>query len=381
MTAESPQLSRVRNARAGLLLTHPFFGVLALKMNITESDAIPTAGVSTRDLIFNPAFVDTLSNAELKGLIAHEVMHLALGHHAREGGRNHERWNRACDEALNPTLIDDGFTFPQGALLDPAYKGMSAETIYEKLRDKPNSGGRGKPGAGQSGGEPGQGWGDFESPGPDGSAENAESLREWAENAADATRAAQSAGKLPSAIKRAVEAALAPKADWKTLLRRFMTDQVRVTPTWSKPNKRFYPGLYLPGKVKDGMGAVALMIDTSGSIDARTLGVFEAECNSLIAECEPAAVHVIYCDAAVNRVDTFDAGEPVKLQPCGGGGTDFRPAFERVTREGWPVACAVYLTDLCGTFPDKAPEYPVLWAAYGAGDAVAPMGETVRIDG
>lgn len=385
--SESTQLQRVRQARAGLLLTHPFFGVLSLKLDIVETDAIPTAGVNTRELVFNPAFVDGLSQGELKGLIAHEVMHLALGHHARVGGRNADLWNISCDLALNPVLLEDGFTLPPGGLVDPKFNGMSAEQIYEKLREtmqQMQAAGAGKPGKGKPSGsgvpDP-QGWGEFEEPGPDGSAEANESAREWAQNAAEAARAAQSAGKLPAHIKREISAALAPRADWKALTRRWAQDQVRTTSTWSRPNKRFYPGLYLPGKVKDGMGPVALLIDTSGSIGAHTLGVFESGCNDILGELAPACVYVIYCDAEVNRVDVFENGEPITLHAVGGGGTDFRPPFEHIAREGWGLAGAIYLTDLCGTFPERAPEYPVLWASYGAGGAVAPLGETVAIDG
>lgn len=390
MTTESPQLQRVREARSGLLRTHPFFGMLSLKLDIEETRLIQTAGVNHKQMVFNPDFVDSMSNAELKGLIAHEVMHLALCHPMRQNKRDKQIWNLACDFAIDPQLKADGFSLPKGEHIHPDFANMNAEQIYEKLMNgatKVKVRAPGQPGGGQgdddgAGGEgDGEEWGQFEQPGPEGSSENEAAAREWQENAAAALRAAQSAGKVPEQLKREIEAALKPRADWKSILRRFMTDQVKVTSTWSKPNKRFYPGAYLPGKTKTGMGAVCLMIDTSGSIDAHTLAVFEAETNAIIQDCEPAKVYVIYCDAAVNHVDEFDDGEPVKLNPHGGGGTDFRPPFQRVEREGWELACAVYLTDLMGPFPDKPPGFPALWASYGAGGAVAPWGETVAIDG
>lgn len=374
---ESAQIARVRDARAALLLTHPFFGVLALKMELNETRDIPTAGVDTKKLHFNPDFIDTLTQGELKAVMAHEVLHLALGHHARQGTRAHGRWNKACDYALNPTLVDDGFILPKDALLDAAYKGMSAEAIYERLAEDEQQNGGGGAGAGKP--EAGQAWGDFTAPGPEGSAECNESLREWQENAAEAAKAAKAAGKLPGHIAREIEAALAPRANWKSLFKRFMTDQVKPRSTWSRPNKRF-PGIYLPGTMREGLGCVVFMIDTSGSIDARTLGVFESTANDIIREVEPAAVHVIYADADVHRVDSYEAGEDVKFTACGGGGTDFRPAFERIRAEGWTPAAAVYLTDLYGAFPDAAPEYPVLWLNYGAKDNAAPWGETVALD-
>ena len=43
------------------------------------------------------------------------------------------RWNIACDYAINPLLVEAGFELPEGALLDPAYAGLSAEDIYARL--------------------------------------------------------------------------------------------------------------------------------------------------------------------------------------------------------------------------------------------------------
>lgn len=373
-------LRKLSEARASLLQTHPFFGVLALKLKIriaetpAELAAIRgTAGVCTEYMMFSPAFVETLVQGELKGLMAHEVMHLAMGHQARLGSRDPAKWNEACDHAVNHVLLEDNFMLPAGGCYDPKFKGMAAETIYPLLPDRPRKGGGGT--------GDGQDWGTFEQAGAEGSAEQQASLREWQQNAMQAAKAAQSAGKLPAHIKREIDAAVAPRQDWRSLFKRFFTAQIKQRQTWAKPNKRFYPGVYLPGTIREGLGVVVFIIDTSGSIGADTLGAFQAVANDIIGECEPAEVHVVYADAAVNRVDSYESGEEIALKPEGGGGTDFRPAFKRIERDGFEPVCACYLTDLMGTFPDTAPGYPVLWLSYGAMGAAAPWGETVRIDG
>jgi predicted metal-dependent peptidase len=61
----------------------------------------------------------------------------------------------------------------------------------------------------------------------------------------------------------------------------------------------------------------------------------------------------------------------------GGGGTDFRPVFDRIAEEPEPPNALVYLTDLYGSFPDQAPAYPVIWAANN--DQTGPFGETVHL--
>ena len=52
---------------------------------------------------------------------------------------------------------------------------------------------------------------------------------------------------------------------------------------------------------------------------------------------------------------------PIHLEPRGGGGTSFIPAFEHWDAEGDDPACAIYLTDGYGDAPEVAPDYPVLW--------------------
>jgi predicted metal-dependent peptidase len=367
---ESPAMSAVRDARGGLLMTHPFFGVLSLKMELVETPMIPTAGVNTKQLLFNPAFVLSLSKAELKALIAHEVLHMALCHHARQGNREHDRWNLAGDAVINHSLLEDGFTLPKGGFVNKKYDSTwSAEAVYNDLPDDIS----------QAWADAMNSTGDFTEAGPEGSAESGDAEREWMQNVQDAVRVAQSAGKMPAGLKRIVQEAAAPKADWRALLRRFITDQIHPRQSWMRRNKRF-ADIYLPGNVKEGMGAVVVGVDTSGSITDQVLSRFAAEIRAIMEDCEPARVHVIYCDAAVGRVDTFEHGEELVMEPVGGGGTDFRPVFAEVERQEFKPVCGIYLTDMMGSFPDSEPPYPFLWATYGAGGATGPFGETVVIE-
>ena len=71
-------------------------------------------------------------------------------------------------------------------------------------------------------------------------------------------------------------------------------------------------------------------------------------------------VHVIYCDADISSVEVFERAEPIKLHPQGGGGTDFRPPFEHVEREGLTPACFIYLTD-DASYPKQPADFPTLW--------------------
>lgn len=125
---------RIIRARSALILSQPFFGSLALRLELAERpDVTDTMAVDGRRLFFNAAFVLSLSEPELIGTIAHEVMHCALRHFARRGGRDLEEWNTATDYAINPILRDAGFVLPAGVLNDPKLANLSAEEIHAHL--------------------------------------------------------------------------------------------------------------------------------------------------------------------------------------------------------------------------------------------------------
>jgi len=85
-------MERIQRARTVLILQkqHCFFGMLALKLKLEENDNFQTAATDGEHMFFNERFIETLSDAQIKGLVAHEVMHNALGHTWRIGDRGHE---------------------------------------------------------------------------------------------------------------------------------------------------------------------------------------------------------------------------------------------------------------------------------------------------
>jgi predicted metal-dependent peptidase len=107
----------------------------------------------------------------------------------------------------------------------------------------------------------------------------------------------------------------------------------------------------------------------------RQLRLFEAEARSILEGQRPERVYVFYFDAAVHKVDTYEAGQQIDLGPVGGGGTEFGPCFEWLDERGIRPQALVFLTDLYGSFPPFAPAYPVLWASTGS--LRAPFGEVI----
>jgi predicted metal-dependent peptidase len=340
---------RIQKARTTLLLDHPFFGTLLFRLGAQARSSIATMATDGVSLYFNPQFVETLSAAEIAGTLAHEVMHPALQHHTRRGGRNPRRWNMACDYAINPMLLDAGLTLPKDVLLDNRFCGMSAERIYNLLEgqeqnqtsssdsdsesqdDSADSGG-GSNSSESSGREedidetrapqtPGGIGQVLDAPEPENRERDtvAEQTRDWQIAVEQAENVAKLAGKLPAGVTRSLEAAQAAGVDWRELLRRTWSETIPADYSWSRPNRRHvWNGLYLPGVVCEGVGEIGIAVDCSGSINARQLGLFEAEVRSILAGQQPRLIHVLYFDNEVQKYETYQAGLPIKLTPVGG---------------------------------------------------------------
>jgi predicted metal-dependent peptidase len=385
MRNETPASIRIQKARTTLLLDHPFFGSLLFRLKGREQRSISTMATDGVSLYYNPAFVDTLNAATLAGVLAHEVMHPALQHHLRRSGRLLGRWNEACDYAINPLLLDAGLSLPDGVLVDQRFRGMSAEQIYN-LREaemQPQTGGQNNEsecagtGAGEAhnqqscSDEPSApvtecGIGQvLDAPLPSEETPSIdEQAREWSIAVNQAVTLSKQAGKAPAGLARTLEGAAEASVDWRELLRRMWSDTIPADSSWMRPNRRhIWNGLYLPGVVREGVGEIAIAVDCSGSINGRLLRLFEAEVCSILEGQRPQCVHVLYFDTEVHKVDTFQAGESVHLNPVGGGGTDFTPCFEWLEEHGIQPQALVFLTDLCGSFPENEPAYPVIWAS------------------
>jgi predicted metal-dependent peptidase len=397
MRHETPAAERIRKARTALLLDHPFFGSLLFRLKSEEDRAIPTMATNGVVLRYNPVFVDTLNAATLAGVLAHEVMHPALQHHTRRAKRDPRRWNEACDYAINPLLLDAGLSLPDDVLVDLRFRGMSAEQIYnlreaeaqpqsdEQSESEQNTGsesndsadgekGGGTPSVPESQGGIGQ---VIDAPeAGDDAPSTEEQQRDWEIAVNQAATVAQQAGKVPAGLKRTLEGAAEAQVDWRELLRRLWSDTIPADSSWMRPNRRhIWSGLYLPGVVREGAGEIAIAVDCSGSVNARQLRLFEAEIRSILEGQRPERVHVLYFDAEVHKVDTYAAGEMLHLDPVGGGGTEFGPCFDWLNEHGIHPQTMVFLTDLYGSFPESAPDYPVLWASTGGHQA--PFGSVI----
>lgn len=422
---------RITKARSSLVISQPFFGTLALHLKVQEDETIETMATDGVNLIYAPAFLDTITHEELKGVIVHEVLHCAYRHPTRRKNREMQLWNEACDYVINMDVLAAGFQLPADRLLDIQYKGMSAEEIYARLhkagqQQQPGQAGGSSPQNGQGQGpSKGQGaglspqpgtapakgptnpagqgptmpakapsnganpptWGKVLDPAPSHKQADIQAIdNDWKVRVTQALSiAGKQAGKFGGTLERLFNNVKKPTINWRDELRRFIDDKVHTDFTWTNPNKRYLnSGFVMPGIQKDSIAKLGIAIDTSGSINQNTLNKFRAEIQDVLDNGAVQEVMVLYCDDKVQGpIQSFAAGDIVDMRAQGGGGTMFSPAIQWFIDNEPDVGALIYFTDLqCDDFGSEPP-FSVMWAAYGyesfLDKKTVPFGEIIKL--
>jgi len=377
---------RILRARMQLMLLHPYLAAALARLPVVNATSLGWCETMVTDgyyIYVSPSFCETLTEDEISGVFAHEVMHCVLGHLDRRGGRDRLLWNIAIDYATNLLLTDFGFKLPASGLLDRRYKGQTAEEIYDGLIKDPHVS-RLCNGFDQHI-EPGDAEGQTLRGEDYPSTDERRRLRAVILREMQKEWSRRGRGTIPGELQREIERASRAQLSWQQLLARFMSGLRRSDYRLCPFNKKhLWRGVYLPSLGIPGPDHLVLAVDTSGSVSPAELGQFVAELDRLRAMTE-CRLSLLHCDAAIQRVDEIGAGETTILPSrklCGGGGTDFRPVFDWVAKREMPRPDAVvYCTDGLGEFPPQAPPDPVVWIVTAQGLPQFPFGTVIRLRG
>jgi predicted metal-dependent peptidase len=359
-----------------MLLKQPFFGTLLMTSPLVETHTVPTAATDMRSIFYNPDFFAKLTDDEVIFVLAHEVLHIAFKHGLRMQTRDRKVWNYATDYQINAILAEQGFTMPEGGLLDTRYSDRGAEVVYDELMQKQDDQGQGQgQGQGQSGDDqPGGGLAsDLVDPADMSAAEQAQRSQQIDQQVAQAANMARMAGKLSGSLERAVSEVLDPAAPWYELLRDYMTRNTNDDETWSRRNRRF-GAVYLPSRHNQRMGEIVVIGDTSGSITEHDINRIASEVSAIADVMQPERIRMVWADTEVKGEQVFEVGEPINLKPVGYGGTDMRVPIAHV--EQYEPVVAVMVTDGYTPWPAE-PSYPLIVCCTTS--VSVPIGQVVRV--
>ena len=368
-----PAAQKVAQALTGLLLAEPFFGHLLLQLKLLEDETVRTECTNGVYIKYNPTFIASLPFDKVKSEFIHEIMHPAKLHPWRCDGRDHDLWNVACDYIINGELDHAGYTLDETWLLDHKYDGMSEEQVYNVVAEQPKE---------QQQQQIVKCYlhGQVEAAQDNSQTSKMEQEQNWIGTVLQAAQQAQQYGTLPGFLQTMVNEIKNPVVDWKSVLRQFIQQASKSDYSWARPNRRFL-GLevYLPSVKSEKLPPICVYDDTSGSRwSKKQLAFAKAEIASIIEDAKPERTYLIHGDTEVTNVEVFEAGDSITFNPKGGGGTSFEPIFKWIEEQGIEPCCFIGITDLEGSFPNTAPDYPVIWCCDVKG-ATAPFGEVIEV--
>ena len=391
---------RLVSARIGLLLRHSFFGNLATRLKLVNSDEwCATAATDGRTFYYNSRFIMMLKPKEVEFLVGHEVLHVVYDHMGRRGDRDPQIWNVADDYAVNADLKRHKvgqFITTVPCLYETKYDGKPAEEIYDdlmknvqkisiedlidQLLDDHMDDEEGDDGDGQEGN------GDKEGKGrPKMSQEEKDRLRQEVKQAIIQAAQSAEAGTLPKGVERLIKDATNPVMPWRELIQTNLTSAIRTDFSWMRPSRRgWHSDAIMPGMTPGEEIDVVVSIDMSGSISDKQAKAFLGEIAGMMNSFDGYKVHVFCFDTDTYNPKDFDNENMESIEeyePMGGGGTDFDCIFTYLKENAIEPKRLIVFTDgyPCGSWGD--PDYcDTTWIIHGDPNPNPPFGTFALYD-
>ena len=367
-----------------------FFGSLLfqqLQVSFVEDKEIPTAATDGENIFFSLEFWDTMTNPNRIFVVAHEIMHYVLHHtvwwkRAQEGhtlGKDPidaKEMNEAQDYIINDMLVRDKLgVMPSIGLHDPSIATHDSDVmqtyidLHKKQNKNPNPNPMDKHIA------------------PDKpSTELDDQQAEVQEAVQSAMNAAKQMGNMPSTLERVLGEILDPKRYWGDVLRDTFENISAGADrkTWRKPNKTMLSlyDIYMPSNTGFAFNRVAIVFDTSGSIDMEVLSQFVSECRGMFNDLPSEnGYELLYCNTHTYKHVHAEGTDDIPTAPdfLRSGGTDMGDAV-RYCKEHWTdLDGIIILTD--GYTPEPAEEdipCQLVWATTHEEDL--KTGTVIKID-
>ena len=393
-------LKQITRSKVALQNEKPFFAYLIMNMKFIKKEEVKSIGVDAfGNCYYNSKFIEKLSEEELKGVLAHEVLHLVLEHLQQGKNLNSKIHNIACDLCINDLLITNGFRLASGGLIptynhDYTFNNSDGTTItiseidkktsiviyhellkYLKENDKLTNSedkkrfdkhieGDGKPLS---------------------EAQKQEIKNKWKKAVSEASTYAREKGTMPDGLGLFVDGLLNEKVNWKSLLYKYLTKTIPFDYSYNRPSKRsFSVGVYMPIMRKESI-EIVVSLDTSGSIQKEELTEFMSEINGIAKSFNNLSMKLIVCDSEIKDIYTIGNGDNEKINELvikGGGGTSHKPVYDYVTTHLPNTKLLVNFTDGYTDFDELDESVNTLWVICknGVDTNKIPFGEVIKLD-
>jgi predicted metal-dependent peptidase len=357
-----------------------YTGVLMVGESTLSDKPGLTARTDGKNVEYGEAFVDSLSEQEVRFLILHENLHKAFRHlhvwkHLWQISPG--KANAAADYVINDMILESSengnVVMPAGGLHDPKFKNMDTQQVFYLLDDNDGKGNNGFD----------------EHAWEDAQAMDADQVRELHEQIDSAIRqGAILAGKMGGQVDRLLGELMDVPIDYRALLEQFVSEHCRGDDelSWRRPSRRSmqFDNMYRPSSISENVDQILIAVDTSGSIQGEVLTEFVSNVIGVCNQVRPARVDLLYWDSEVAGHETYFGDDVERLrestQPKGGGGTSPSCITEYMKEHKLEPSCSILITDgyvgddWGGDWPS-----PILYVISDNPTAVPPSGMVARI--
>lgn len=338
----------VTRAASWFLSKYPLLGGLAASFKIYEDVTycqrndihIAAVDISLGEIYINPSC--KLSDQEWRFVLAHEFLHAGLCHHKRCAGRDPYLWNVACDFVINDWLreMQIGSMPAEGILYDESLHGMSAESIYDlivkemrKYKKEATFRGFGK-GDILKDGSPGLGR-------PLGSSGTFVTLDDFFKNALREGldyHIGTNRGFLPAGLVEEIRALTQPAIPWEVELAEWFDinfPPIEKHRSYARSSRRQgstpdipRPSYIIRDEDRDSR-TFGVLIDTSGSMSVKMLGMALGAIASYAVAKEVPFVRIVFCDAEATDAGYISPEDIAgRVEVTGRGGTILQPGIK-----------------------------------------------------
>lgn len=379
-----------------------------------KGNPVKTAATDGSRLFFNPEFAATLTPKEIRGVVLHEIWHVAAGHPWRLSSKmDSNKANICMDHEVNHIVIKSGETLPSDAYCNPRFENWRFERIYQELypeggeppppppppprrprppedEDEEGEDDEVKPpskGGDEEGGDdevkpPSKGgdeevnpppWGEvWEAKDEEGNALSEKECEDILADLADEIRRGEThqihSGKQEAYGGNAIiERVCSPRAAWTKVITQLITRRGKqVGKTYRRPSRR---GLVLDipiaAPIYAGLNEVVIAVDISYSIDMKRLRAFFDHLDKLRKKIHIEKIHVLPFSTVAKGDDVIVVKPNQKLPRSFkiGGGTRFAPIFNWQRRFAKRAELIIVFTDMGDSDYGDAPKCPVVWAS------------------
>lgn len=403
-------MKRLILSRMRILCNNGFYGLLLMHMIYSIDENCETAATDGRRIFFGPKFLDELNDTELDFVMMHEILHVVLQHCLRQGDRDNEQFNIACDIVVNSNILLSennnlgAITLRKyGTSMHLAPDGKegyeyTAEQVYEMLPLSKKGTGH-KPPLGASwddhsrwkGSEDHESANGYSGPNYEDTEYMKHEIEKWLIDAMEAISirdSKKSFGGGPVFAQRWLKEIKKGQIDWREILNNFVQEEI-TDYSFTPPDRRFDDNpFFLPdfNTKEETIGNVWFVVDTSGSISDEAIKAAYSEIYSAINQFNgKLSAMLSFTESYVTEPIPFSSvDELLDIKPIGGGGNDFSDIFRYMKNHmtGNLPSQVIIITDGYDTFPNEkaAMGIPVLWLINNDDESVKPpFGKVARI--